>query len=147
MTQHSSSEITPATTAEPDYSFAIHLMQFLVVPAFVLDAQGKVLIWNNACERLTGVAASEVFGTKEHWRAFYDTPRPCLADLLVQERVADIDCLYATHADTTDHPHGIHAENWCVMPRLGKQHYLAVDAGPIYDDHGNLLALLRRCAT
>ncbi|WP_342619321.1 hypothetical protein [Rhodoferax sp. GW822-FHT02A01] len=40
-----------------DYGFAVSLMQFLVVPAFVLDAHGRVMIWNKACERLTGMDA------------------------------------------------------------------------------------------
>jgi hypothetical protein len=28
-----------------DYNFAVNLMQFLVVPTFVLDVEGKVIIW------------------------------------------------------------------------------------------------------
>jgi diguanylate cyclase (GGDEF)-like protein len=34
------------------------------------------------------------------------------------------------------------AENWCVMPVSGEKRYLAVDAGPIYDDHGKLVAVV-----
>jgi diguanylate cyclase (GGDEF)-like protein len=135
-------KIKTSGSAYADYSFSINLMQFLVVPAFVLDIQGRVLIWNKACERLTGVLASEVVGTNEHWRGFYDNPRPCLADLLVQHRVTEIEQLYLKHDDATDQSHGIHAENWCVMPQIGTQLYLAIDAGPIYDEHGNLLAVV-----
>lgn len=131
-----------ASVSQADYSFAVNLMQFLVVPTFVLDAEGKVLIWNKACERLTGLPATEVQGTREHWRAFYDTPRPCLSDLLVQDRMTDVDSLYAAHDEITNQSHGIHAENWCVMPRLGAQLYLAIDAGPIYDAQGKLLAVV-----
>ena len=54
------------------------------VPTFVLDAECRVIIWNKACERLTGIEAAEVLGTQEHWRGFYDSPRPCLADLVAQ---------------------------------------------------------------
>ena len=131
-----------AALTHADYSFAVNLMQFLVVPTFVLDAEGKVLIWNKACERLTGLPASEVIGTREHWRGFYDTPRPCLSDLFVQDRMAEIEALYAAHDDLANQSHGIHAENWCVMPRLGTQLYLAIDAGPIYDGQGKLLAVV-----
>jgi len=130
------------SVSQADYSFAVNLMQFLVVPTFVLDAEGKVLIWNKACERLTGLPATEVEGTREHWRAFYDAPRPCLSDLLVQDRMTDVDSLYAAHDKITNQSHGIHAENWCVMPRLGAQLYLAIDAGPIYDAQGKLLAVV-----
>ena len=117
-------------------------MQFLVVPAFVLDAQGKVLIWNKACERLTGIDAAEVVGTTEHWRGFYDSPRPCLSDLIVQNRSAEMDTLYAAHEDTSNFRLGLHAENWCVMPRLGTERYLYIDAGPIFDTGGKLLAVV-----
>jgi diguanylate cyclase (GGDEF)-like protein/PAS domain S-box-containing protein len=125
-----------------DYSFAINLMQFLVVPTFVLDKNGTVLIWNKACERLTGLSAHEVIGTKDQWRGFYDTERPCLADLIVQDRMDEIDGLYVKHDETSHKNFGIHAETWCVMPRIGTQLYLAIDAGPIYDAAGQLLAVV-----
>jgi diguanylate cyclase (GGDEF)-like protein/PAS domain S-box-containing protein len=125
-----------------EFNFAANLMQFLVVPTFVLDNKGKVLIWNKACERLTGVAAADIIGTTEHWRAFYEEPRACLADLIVQNRLAEIDALYVVHDDPTGQAYGVHAENWCVMPNQGKQLYLAIDAGPIFDHAGQLVAVV-----
>lgn len=128
--------------ADLGQSFAVNLMQHLVVPTFVLDAECNVLIWNKACERLTGVPAAEVIGTREHWRAFYDSPRPCLADLVAQGRMEEVQALYFAHDDSTGLSFGVHAENWCVMPCLGTELYLAIDAGPIYDGDGNLLAVI-----
>lgn len=134
----------PATGGEADLgqSFAVNLVQHLVVPTFVLDAECNVLIWNKACERLTGVPAAEVIGTREHWRAFYESPRPCLADLLAQGRMKEVEVLYAAYDDPTGLAFGVHAENWCVMPCLGTELYLAIDAGPIYDGDGKLLAVI-----
>ncbi|MDP2795088.1 MAG: hypothetical protein Q8O25_13605 [Sulfurisoma sp.] len=43
---------------EQEHRFAVNLMQHLVVPTFVLDAACRVVIWNKACERLTGVPAA-----------------------------------------------------------------------------------------
>jgi diguanylate cyclase (GGDEF)-like protein/PAS domain S-box-containing protein len=130
---HAVNAVKPAKSVNPvDYSFAINLMQFLVVPTFVLDKKGTVLIWNKACERLTGIPAHEVLGTKEHWRGFYDTERPCLADLIVQDRMSEIDGLYVTHDDLSQKNFGVHAETWCV----------AIDAGPIYDAEGQLMAVV-----
>ena len=37
--------------------FAVKMMELLVVPTFVLDVHGRVMIWNRACEQLTGVPA------------------------------------------------------------------------------------------
>jgi len=123
-------------------SFAVTLMEHLVVPTFVLDAEQRVLIWNRACERLTGVPAAEVLGSRRQWIAFYDAPRPCLADLVAQDDFDRISHLYTVHEDASQPSFGVHAENWCVMPRRGQRLYLAVDAGPVYDDHGKLIAVI-----
>lgn len=125
--------------------FSVRLMEHLVVPTFVLDAGCRVIIWNKACERLTGVKAAEVLGTDGHWRGFYDAPRPCLADLIALDRTAEIDALYADHdraGEDAVAAHGRRAENWCVMPQLGTRLYLAIDAGPIYDESGRLVAVV-----
>lgn len=127
---------------DQDRSFAVKLMQDLVVPTFVLDAACHVIIWNRACERLTGVTAKEVLGTREHWRAFYDMPRPCLADLVAQERTGEIAQYYASFDKAGDSENGFHAQNWCVMPQVGQQYYLAIDAGPIYGADGTLMAVV-----
>ncbi|MBZ0145888.1 MAG: diguanylate cyclase [Rhodocyclaceae bacterium] len=125
--------------------FSVRLMEHLVVPTFVLDAECRVIIWNRACERLTGIPAAELIGTREHWRAFYGEPRPCLADLIAQGRTEEIDKLYTDwdHAGRDAVPaHGRRAENWCVMPQMGTRLYLAIDAGPIYDESGQLVAVV-----
>lgn len=125
--------------------FSVRLMEHLVVPTFVIDTDCRVIIWNRACERLTGVAASEVLGTREHWRAFYSEPRPCLADLVAQGRTAEIDALYTDHDHAGEHAvlaHGRQAQNWCVMPQARTRLYLTIDAGPIYDDAGQLVAVV-----
>ncbi|MBU0751844.1 MAG: diguanylate cyclase [Gammaproteobacteria bacterium] len=125
-----------------EHRFAVNLMQHLVVPTFVLDAACRVIIWNKACERLTGVPAAEVLGTQDHWRAFYDAPRPCLADLVVLGRTAEIAALYVDAELAGGQASDFHAANWCVMPRAGTELYLAIDAGPIYDEDGRLLAVV-----
>jgi len=66
--------------------YAVRLMQHLVVPTFVLNPNRQVVIWNRACERLTGVSASVVMGTREHWRAFYKEKRYCLADVVALDQ-------------------------------------------------------------
>lgn len=125
-----------------ELSFAVNLMEHLVVPTFVIDAECRVIIWNRACERMTGVAAKEVVGTGDHWQAFYDQPRLCLADVLAKGMGADLDKLYAFHTEPSEFGHGMKAENWCVMPKVGERLYLAIDAGPIYADDGQLVAVV-----
>jgi diguanylate cyclase (GGDEF)-like protein len=122
-------------------AYAVRLMQHLVVPTFVLNPRRRVVVWNRACERLTGVAASEVIGTTRHWCAFYERQRYCLADLVALGRPDKLGELYPEHTVPEDGL-GFSAENWCVMPRLGNQLYLAIDAGPIHDEDGKLIAVV-----
>ena len=57
---------------ERHLAFAVSLMEHLAVPTFVLDAQHRVLVWNEACEQLTSIPACEVLGSSKHWQAFYE---------------------------------------------------------------------------
>lgn len=75
---------------------------FSLLPAFLLDAQGRVIHWNSAAERATGIAASRLLGTRDHWRPFWRTPRPLLAHYLLSgEDVippATIDASFIRHS-------------------------------------------------
>src|SRR5574343_275700 len=130
--------------ARPDshLAFAISLMEHLVVPTFVLDAEQKVVIWNPACERLTGIPASEVVGTRNHWKAFDEESRPWLADLVAMSALEQMATLYAAADKPGEPSYGVHAENWCWMPRRGQHLYLAIDAGPVFDASGRLIAVI-----
>jgi diguanylate cyclase (GGDEF)-like protein len=130
-----------ANSLEVAQAYAVRLMQHLVVPTFVLSPQRRVVIWNRACERLTGVAASDVLGSTKHWRAFYEKQRYCLADLVALGRPDLLSDNYPEHT-IPDDGLGFSAENWCVMPKLGSQLYLAIDAGPIHDEDGKLIAIV-----
>lgn len=123
-------------------SMAVRLMQHLIVPTFVLDAERRVTIWNHACERLTGIPAAEMLGTSDHWRGFYNEPRYCLADIVALDQFDQLAALYAAHTSPGEFGFGLRAENWCVMPIKGERRYLAVDSGPIYDDQGKLIAVV-----
>ncbi|WP_229411171.1 MULTISPECIES: GGDEF domain-containing protein [unclassified Massilia] len=123
-----------------DRAFAHQLMEMLAIPIFVLDTNCRVMIWNRACERLTGVPAAEVIGTREHWRSFFDEQRPTLADMLIQDRAGDIPSIHPRSA--TSQPGHVSAESWFDMPRVGRRRYLAADASPIYDERGRLTAVV-----
>ena len=55
------------------------------IPTFFIGKDHRVIYWNKALEELSGIRAEEMIGTTQHWRAFYDEVRPCMADLLVDE--------------------------------------------------------------
>ena len=128
--------------ADVAHGHAVRLLQHLVVPTFVIDPKRRVVVWNRACERLTGVMATEVLGTTHHWRAFYQERRYCLADLVALNRPEKLAKLYTQFAVRDNNATGFSAENWCTMPKLGNHLYLAIDAGPILDDDGRLIAVV-----
>ena len=65
------------------------------IPSFVIGKDHRVIYWNEAIEQLSGVRASNIIGTKEHWRAFYGTERPCMADLIVEGALETIHGWYS----------------------------------------------------
>ena len=138
---HASMHAAPPADAA-SHDFAVKMMQLLVVPTFVLDAAGKVMIWNRACEQLTGVPAAEVIGGDQHWRCFYALQRPTLADLLLAGHASAPHAPAGAHACRSGTGDNLCAENWCDMPRTGRRRYLAVDASPIYGKHGELVAVV-----
>ena len=127
-----------ATTAL-DGHFAIELVRQMVVPTFVLGGDGRVLVWNTACETLTGLKAESVIGTKEHWRGFYPAQRPCLADLVLTSSEANV-AAYSNIRFSANAEQG-RAENWCDLPN-GTRRYLAIDAGKVRDANGRIVAVV-----
>ncbi|HOJ52073.1 MAG TPA: ATP-binding protein [Syntrophales bacterium] len=65
------------------------IIQGLPIPTFVIDHKHRVLYWNKALELLSGVKTKQIIGTSNHWQAFYRAPRPCLADLIVDEKLSE----------------------------------------------------------
>jgi signal transduction histidine kinase/CheY-like chemotaxis protein/iron only hydrogenase large subunit-like protein len=80
-------EIVERLRAEEELQTGKHTLKEILygspIPQFVIDHNHKILYWNDALARLTGIAGDSVTGTDEHWRAFYKERRPCLVDLLV----------------------------------------------------------------
>jgi diguanylate cyclase (GGDEF)-like protein/PAS domain S-box-containing protein len=140
---HQAQRLHSYRAPDQERAFANKLMEMLAVPTFVLDTDCRVILWNRACAKLTGVSADEMLGTHDHWRSFYDAPRPTLADLLIQKRTDELDQLYPQASRDTPNGSALCAEMWCDMPRCGKRRYLAADASPIFDDDGELAAVVQ----
>jgi diguanylate cyclase (GGDEF)-like protein len=139
---NSRQRLATASPVPEQHGFAFKLLELLAIPTFVVDVRGKVILWNRACERLTGVPAYQVLGTAEHWRCFYDRARPTAADLLLQGRSADAPTLYERWSLGGERGQSLCAENWCLLPRTGHRRYLAVDASPVQDSEGRMIAAI-----
>jgi diguanylate cyclase (GGDEF)-like protein/PAS domain S-box-containing protein len=76
-------------------SFLAQIVDGSSVPSFVIDHEHRVTHWNHACEVATGVAARDMIGTREQWRAFYKSERPVMADLILSGALEqDVDRFY-----------------------------------------------------
>jgi formate hydrogenlyase transcriptional activator len=129
------------TNPSPKNLSAEHLLQHLPVSAFVLNPRHQVVIWNKACEQLTGLKAEEMIGGGQHWRGFYTEKRPCLADLLLDSSLGDVQGLYEQASAVTSHTDICHTENWCLMPD-GRRLYLVIDACAIHNEQGKVVAVV-----
>ncbi len=110
------------------------------IATFVLDRDHRVLYWNRACERLTGLSAAAVVGTRDHWRPFYPEARPLLADLILDgASPGEVERLYrgssVTHR-TSEEAH--EAENF--YPSLGR--WLFFSSAPLRDTAGQVVGAI-----
>jgi PAS domain S-box-containing protein/putative nucleotidyltransferase with HDIG domain len=121
--------------------FLESMVQSSAVATFVVDAEHKIIYWNKACEDLTGVKSEDLRGTSDHWKPFYDHPRPCVADVIIDNNFDEMTNLYKVYARSILIPDGIHAEGW--YPNLGgKNRYIVFDAAPIRDNNGKITAAI-----
>ncbi len=110
------------------------------VPAFVIDAQHKVVHWNEALAKLTGIPAREVIGTHHQWRAFYRAHRPVMADLVLDGAVlGQLEKFYPGKYRRSSLVQGAYeAEDF--FPAFGeKGRWLSFSASPLRDDSGAVI--------
>lgn len=118
--------------------FSESLIQNSAIPTYVIDKNHKVIVWNKACEKLTGARATDIVGTDGHRRAWHHSARPALVDRVVAGDMTAAP-YYSVYEDSELVPGGRHAEIW-VTTGQGLARYLIADAAPIYDSNGELVA-------
>ena len=99
---------------------------------FVLDKNHQVVSWNRAIEKYSGIPEADVRGTSDQWKAFYDTERPVLADLIIDgadlRKFKKSSCVEGAYECTEFFPkmrtHGV---------------WLHFTAAPIRDDTGTVI--------
>jgi PAS domain-containing protein len=118
--------------------YAYSIIQGSPVPEFVINRSHKVIFWNRALEIMSGIRAEEIVGTNQHWRAFYSSQRPCLADLIVDSNLDRLDELYPGKWKKTFLVDTAY-EYTGFFPYLGPGgRWLRITAAPIRDSQGNL---------
>jgi diguanylate cyclase (GGDEF)-like protein/PAS domain S-box-containing protein len=113
------------------------------VAAFVIDQNHLVTHWNRACAAMTGTSASEIIGTRQHWRAFYPAERPTIADLIVDQAVErDAERYYQSKFQRSALIDGAYeAEDF--FPGFGENgRWLFFTAAPVRDARGQIVGAI-----
>ncbi|MBW2110220.1 MAG: GAF domain-containing protein [Deltaproteobacteria bacterium] len=109
------------------------------IPTFVIDSNHRVTHVNKAFEKLTGISAHKVIGTGNHWQSFYETERPTMADLILdnapEKKIADY--YEGNYQKSPVTEGGFQAER--LFRIHGKEPtWLFFTASPLKDEKGNI---------
>lgn len=113
-------------------------------PLFLLDREGRVILWNHACEVFTGAKSADLMGTDRHWQVFYpDAPtrRPTIADILLTNRQDELNDYYPARQNPQIFGEQLQAEGW-YSHLGGKDRYIIFTAVPVRNRAGDLIAVM-----
>jgi len=117
------------------------MVQGAPIPEFVIDSDHRVMFWNRALEEYSGIEASEVVGTTDHWKAFYPSQRPCLADLIVDGNIDGITRWYnGKLAKSSSMADNFEATDF--FPSIKGGTWLFFTAAPIRDPSGTIVGAI-----
>ncbi len=112
------------------------------IPNFVISKEHKVMYWNRALQALSNIKPSEILGTNQHWRAFYKNERPCLADLIIDDRTGELEKFYANRWSKSKLLEGAY-EVTQFFPDMGDRgKWFRITAAGLRDAGGNLLGAM-----
>lgn len=117
----------------------LNLLEYTPIAQFAIGLDHKVMVWNKACEVLTGVPAKEIIGTDEQWKIFYRSKRPVLADLIVEQDYQKFLEIYGgkNPAESDIVPNAWEATDYFENFN-GKPRYIYFLAAPVFDHEGNM---------
>ena len=112
------------------------------IPQFVIGRDHRVILWNKALERYSGVKAEEIVGTDRHSIPFYKEKRPVMADLLVDGVEEMIPQWFAGKYGKSPLVEGAY-EGTDFFPKIGKEgKWLYFTAAAIKEAGGNIVGAL-----
>ncbi len=113
------------------------------VPMFVINQEHKVILWNRACTDLTGYSSEEMIGTNNYYRPFYETPRPFLADFIIDRHTESFAEFYGENKVTKSETiSGAYEAVKHFKNLRGKDRHLHFLAAPIFDEKGEIVAAI-----
>lgn len=116
------------------------LIDFLPDATFAVDLDGRLIAWNKAMEKLSGINAETVLGKGDYEYAlpFYGERRPILVDLIVtgNEQIAE------NYPFIEQDGHNITTELFAPYINPPQGAYIWAKASPLYDAHGQIVGAI-----
>ena len=119
------------------------IIQGSTIPTFVINQDHIITHWNRSLENLTGFSAGQMIGTRRQWMPFYDSERPAMADVILdQSEEAEVKRLYGTTWRKSTLIDGAYeAEGF--FPRLGEDgKWCWFTAAPIKSPEGRIVGAI-----
>ncbi|MCX7816961.1 MAG: PAS domain S-box protein [Syntrophales bacterium] len=119
------------------------VIEGLPIPTFVIGKDHRVIFWNRACEELTGFHARDIIGTDHHYMPFYESKRPLIADLIVDQDFKALERYYGTkQGRPSDIVKGAYEARDFFLNLGGRSRHLYFLAAPIYDEKGEIIGAI-----
>ena len=113
------------------------------IPTFVVNREHKVILWNKACEELTGFDARDMIGTDKQYIPFYSQKRPLIADFIVDHDIEGLERYYGfKEVRKSENVEGAYEARDIFKNLGGKKRHLYFLAAPIYDERGEIAAAI-----
>jgi diguanylate cyclase len=116
------------------------IIEFLPDATLAIDREGRVIIWNRAIEKMTGIPAKEMIGMGDHAYSipFYGDARPQLMDLVYR----DDDEISARYSSVIRDGDTVTSEAFCPTLHGGKGAWVYAKASPLHDQAGNIIGTI-----
>lgn len=119
------------------------IIEGLPIPSFVINKEHQVILWNRACTELTGYSAEDMLGTNNHYKPFYSAKRPLIADLIINNKMADLNKFYGDKKlKKAEKLQGAYEAIDHFENLNGRRRILYFLAAPIFDEKGEIIAAI-----
>ena len=115
------------------------IIDFLPDATFVINTDGRVIAWNRAMEKMTGISADAMIGKGryEYSLPFYGERRPILIDQILSPASPG-----ASPCGTSGPGPNLVSESFAPMLNEGNGAHLWFAASPLIDSHGNMIGAI-----
>lgn len=117
------------------YRHIENILAMLPDPTFVIDNTGRVLIWNQAMEKMTRIPSTEIVGKGDYLYAipFYGSRKPMLVDLATHPEIKSEEFSHVIRNGNT-----LYSERWFRETEPSRQ-YASISATALFDSQGTII--------